>query len=174
MPFKDPEAQKAYLRDYYRANRAKHIERVTAWKAAHPDKVRESSRKWYETKGREYRAARREGIRAYQRAWDVAHPGAVSEANRVQRLRHKYGLTVAEYEAMLARQQGVCACCQKSETHRARNGEVSRLAVDHDHVTGSIRALLCHSCNTGIGSFYDDPTLLRAAAEYIEGFRLTG
>lgn len=171
MPFKDPEAKKAYLRSYYQANREKQVAAAKAWAKAHPEEKRALDRKWYATKGRAQRAERREEYNAYQRAYDAAHPEEVRAANRVQRMR-RYGLTVAEYEAMLAAQAGRCACCRKIETHRGRNGEVSRLAVDHDHVTGSVRALLCHSCNTGVGSFYDEPALLRAAAEYIELFRV--
>ena len=87
-------------------------------------------------------------------------------------MRLRYGLSVAEYDAMLSAQGSVCGLCHKAETHRSRNGEITRLAVDHDHATGSIRALLCHSCNVGIGSFYDDPELLIAAAEYVKRWRL--
>jgi hypothetical protein len=43
-----------------------------------------------------------------------------------------------------------------------------RYALDHDHQTGAIRGWLCVRCNTGIGSFGDNPELLRAAALYIE------
>jgi hypothetical protein len=39
--------------------------------------------------------------------------------------------------------------------------------VDHDHVTGAVRALLCHGCNIGIGLFRDDPGLLEDAASYL-------
>ena len=66
---------------------------------------------------------------------------------------------------------GLCAICGKAETHLSRKGEITRLAIDHDHVTGAIRALLCHACNVGIGTFGDDPDLLRAAASYIERAR---
>ena len=47
----------------------------------------------------------------------------------------------------------------------------SKLHADHDHATGRHRDLLCLSCNNGIGYFYDNPALLRAAADYIERHR---
>jgi hypothetical protein len=92
-----------------------------------------------------------------------------TDTTRPYRLKRHYGLTVAEYDAMLLQQDGKCAICRQPETSRSRNGEsIKLLAVDHDHVSGAPRALLCAFCNQGIGSFKDDPVRLRAAADYIE------
>ncbi len=48
-------------------------------------------------------------------------------------------------------------------------GRKRLLVVDHDHVTGSIRGILCARCNLGIGYFVDNPQLLKNAASYLEG-----
>ena len=66
------------------------------------------------------------------------------------------GVTVAEIEAIRA--TGKCAICGTAET----------LRVDHCHVSGSLRGLLCDSCNKGLGFFRDDPARLRAALRYLE------
>jgi len=69
---------------------------------------------------------------------------------------------------MLEAQGGVCKLCSKPETRvNPQTGGVSRLAVDHCHKTGVVRGLLCLDCNTGLGKFGDDPTLLLKAVEYL-------
>lgn len=75
------------------------------------------------------------------------------------RLRRDYGISLADYEAMLVAQDDRCAICGDSGR---------RLSVDHDHETGVVRGLLCPNCNLGLGHFQDRPDLLRAAVDYIE------
>lgn len=96
------------------------------------------------------------------------NPEFYKAVNRRKRLQ-KFGLTVEEYEEMLRRQGGVCALCKKPETyiHHASRKPAS-LSVDHCHITGKVRALLCANCNKGIGCFKDSPDLLIAAAAYVK------
>jgi hypothetical protein len=72
----------------------------------------------------------------------------------------RYGLTVADYDALLTEQNGACAIC-----HRPPIGK--RLAVDHCHTTGKVRGLLCSPCNVSLGQFDDDPRRLLEAAKYL-------
>ncbi len=77
-----------------------------------------------------------------------------------------YRITVDEYAVMFAAQNGLCAICKLPPSGK-RNSKSINLAVDHDHVTGKVRALLCQHCNVGIGGFKDNPALLRAAIDYL-------
>lgn len=72
----------------------------------------------------------------------------------------KYGLSVQKFEEMLEAQDHACGICRK------KFSAWSVPVVDHDHANGLVRGLLCRGCNTGLGSFGDDPTALCAAAEY--------
>ena len=80
-------------------------------------------------------------------------------------IRSKYGLTLADYDALLGSQGGGCAICGRTE----EPGQPGRpLPVDHDHKTGRIRGILCGLCNKAIGQMLDNPELLRRAARYLE------
>ena len=80
--------------------------------------------------------------------------------------RRKYGISLRQYQSMLKEQNGVCRICGTDDPkgHGSRNG---RFFVDHCHDIGSVRGLLCHHCNIGIGAFGDDPVKLSKAIEYL-------
>jgi hypothetical protein len=83
------------------------------------------------------------------------------------RIKLQYGLSLEQYEALLAYQGGGCAICGASEPGGSQPLGRTAWPVDHDHVTGRVRGLLCSRCNTGIGFFRDDPEVCRQAAEYL-------
>jgi len=80
-------------------------------------------------------------------------------------LKHTYGISIAAYELLIKAQGATCAICGKAATNKYK-----RLHVDHNHTTGEIRGLLCHGCNVAIGMVKENPTTLRAAADYLESF----
>jgi hypothetical protein len=81
---------------------------------------------------------------------------------RAKFLVAKYRLTENDYNALLQRQGGGCAICQKKPE------EGKHLHVDHDHITDAVRGLLCSGCNTGLGCFQDSTWALARAAAYLE------
>jgi hypothetical protein len=87
--------------------------------------------------------------------------------SHAQVLRQKYRLTTADYERMLERQQHACAICGEPETVLGRGGTPRRLAVDHDHRTGTVRQLLCHRCNLVTWAVEENPALLDAVRAYL-------
>ena len=90
-------------------------------------------------------------LRAQQKAWQ-----------RKSRLA-SYGLTEADYDLMWERQSGRCAICARD---LVRTGNKS-CSIDHCHLTGRVRGLLCRACNRGIGLLGDSPERLKDAIAYL-------
>ena len=77
------------------------------------------------------------------------------------RIKHKYGLTLKEFEDKAKQQNYACAICGKVDKDQP-------LCIDHCHETLKVRDLLCTTCNVGLGMFKENPNILLKALEYIE------
>lgn len=73
-------------------------------------------------------------------------------------IRSRYRLSLDQFELMLADQDGKCGICLD---------DVPVLNIDHCHVTGRVRGLLCMRCNLGLGQFRDSPELIQKALKYL-------
>jgi hypothetical protein len=71
--------------------------------------------------------------------------------------RSRYGLSEDEFARLQA--VGACPICQRSGVP---------MEVDHNHQTGEVRAILCSRCNSGLGLFCEDVTLMHRAITYLE------
>ena len=96
---------------------------------------------------------------AYQREWRSKN----REKRRNIELKHRFGITLEDYNNMFIQQEGKCKICKKHQTELK-----TTLHVDHDHTSGKVRGLLCKQCNFAIGYFQDDPQICRDAAIYLE------
>ena len=81
--------------------------------------------------------------------------------------RRKFGITLADYDAMLLSQDYKCAICL-TEDPRGHGQKNKRFHVDHDHATGEVRGLLCHDCNVGLGHFKDRTDIMKDAIHYLD------
>lgn len=101
----------------------------------------------------------------------VLNQNKVKHKERLEsRLRRSYGLSVEAFHEMLEKQKQCCAICETPFASFGKDEE-RNTHVDHDHVSGKVRGLLCPHCNRGIGSFKDNPQSLRRAALYLEPHR---
>ncbi len=85
---------------------------------------------------------------------------------REQNIRRKYGLSSDQYQSLLIEQDSKCTICGTKQEDFKR-----KLSVDHDHITGQIRGLLCFKCNSAIGLLNDDPELIKKAYKYIKSWK---
>ena len=97
----------------------------------------------------------------------------LQRSSRPAMLKHKYGLSIEQYDRMFLEQNGVCAICGNPPAPTGKPQQ-TRLHVDHDHQTGQIRGLLCRACNHGIGSLRDSTAILQSAISYLENASAPG
>lgn len=113
-----------------------------------------------------WRARRTELSRDYRQR----NPERTKRSYREMHLRKKYGITLAQYEAMVEAQGGGCAACGGPPTAHGV------LHVDHDHACCAgittcgqcVRGLLCSGCNVTLGNVKDSPGRLRLLIAYLE------
>lgn len=112
----------------------------------------------------------RQCLREATQRWRLRNIGLVKEQARLRNLRLRGIAKEDEYQELVRLQDGLCAVCRKEAP--LRHGE-RRLHIDHSHLTGERRGLLCQRCNLAIGHFQDSIDLLKAAIAYLEKWDAT-
>ncbi len=104
--------------------------------------------------------------RAKNYYWKNKHKRKPADPKKVKNrnLRRLYGISLSTYEKWFRKQDGCCAVCKRPQSDFNR-----ALAVDHNHVTGKIRGLLCGKCNRAIGAMMDSIWILKRAVKYLKG-----
>ena len=105
-------------------------------------------------------AKKRHGNREYYRSLRRKYYWSDPLKFKDRRMKHRYGIGMADYDRMFTVQHGLCAICGETSEHP--------LALDHDHQGGTVRELLCLECNRGIGAFAESPLRMLRAARYVE------
>lgn len=139
-------------------NRKYHREYNRRWRKAHLMERRE----YEKVKAREYRVTRKEETNALARKYYWQHREYVLNYGQLRRT----GVTREQKSAMLKAQDNLCAICFRFlSPSNLRHNDV---AVDHDHKTKKVRAILCSKCNTMIGLSEENIGTLINAAEYLK------
>lgn len=103
----------------------------------------------------------RDIMNARSKAWIEKNRDKYLLSKKKSVLKHKYGMSLEEYDTLLIKQESKCAICGDKE---------KLLAIDHCHKTGKIRGLLCHLCNRAIGMMKDDTLILERAITYLKKY----
>jgi len=93
--------------------------------------------------------------------------GARREKNRKNSLKQLYGMSVERYDELRKEQNYSCGICKIHESKAIRG----KLYVDHNHITGENRGLLCSKCNSALGFFLDSPEIMKRAIDFISRTR---
>lgn len=138
---------------------------------AHPEKVRASRKRYLQNRSprrvladkrlqKRWRAANPEKNAAYKVTFRQRDP----ERDLRFRLKHGFGMTVEQYRALGESQDWQCWICGCPPPTK---GRYRRLSVDHSHITGNVRGLLCVKCNSALGLLGDSVIRLEKAVEYL-------
>lgn len=92
--------------------------------------------------------------------------------NRNTKLKKAFGVGGESYNKMLEDQNYSCFICSISiedyiQKHIKKKSARKHFDIDHCHITGKVRGLLCHSCNVGIGFLQSNPQFMERAASYL-------
>jgi hypothetical protein len=135
-----------------------------------PEKSKTATKNWriqnpgYDQK---WRNENREKLNEYQRQWRLDNQEKVRLSNKNSHLKRTFGITLEEYNEIFKQQNHKCAACGNDNP-----GRKTGWALDHDHITGKIRAILCNQCNTTLGNVKDDPKILQMLINYLGRFQL--
>lgn len=86
---------------------------------------------------------------------------------RDDNLRQRYGISVADYEEMIERQDGKCPVCLLPLNEETELRDNRRHPVDHCHSCGQVRGVTCNQCNLIIGWASDERERFLSAADYV-------
>ncbi len=102
------------------------------------------------------------------RTWALKHTGrtikkpVAYDTARGYILKHRYKMSLADYADLLDSQRGLCAVCGREASEMTYH-----LHVDHDHITGKVRGLLCAPCDVYLGYIKDNPEIANNLEVYI-------
>lgn len=123
---------------------------LTAWKLKNRDKLLKQGRESYQ---RNIHNRRKFSRKFY---W-------TNREKELDRIRFKkYGINGDEFRVLVEKQKGKCPICEKTDK--------KNLSVDHCHITGKIRGIICNKCNMALGNVEDSPKILKALANYLEKY----
>lgn len=155
---KDPERFKQRQREAQKRYNEKHKEELAERRRVHRANNLEAER----ARGREEYARNREARAEAARRWKAKNREKFLAGSRVNNLK-RYGLTPETRNALFVAQGSVCAACGSPDPKGIRGWH-----VDHDHVTGKVRGIVCLYCNVALGKVQDSVERLQRLIVYLE------
>lgn len=151
--YKEPEL----IEKEYPSKRDRQLDRMSSWYKANKEEVLKEQREKYQEDSTEILRRNRE----YKEKTDYDRVN--KEKRRDTHLRRTYGMSAKDYDDLFELQEGKCFICERHQSEFE-----SRLCVDHDHVTGEVRGLLCNNCNHRVLGRHRDPKVFRRIVIYLE------
>jgi hypothetical protein len=149
------EEKNAYMKAWYQKNKEKVKGWTKRYKKANPKKVQQ----W----NKEHDARRPDLVKGRQARNHKRHYAERKDKIKERQLQYLYSMSLEEYNQRVIDQNSLCAICKQTSD--------KRLCVDHDHVTGKIRSLLCSSCNLVLGQIENKRELVPIMLQYLDNYK---
>lgn len=157
---KSKEERKEYEKQWRIANKEKRKEYDKRHYIKHKKECNERSRKY----NKEHYDANKEELKQYQKEYRANDDNKIKIKEYLKKYHiKKHGITPEQRIEMFNMQEGKCKICGKHQSELKR-----QLLIDHNHITGKVRGLLCNNCNIMIGMSNDNSERLRIAADYLD------
>lgn len=152
------------------------------WRESHKEEIKIKHKSYYERNWETLQKKRRQYIKTHKaelKAYRDTHKEQIKEwklnnkerwkaykkqYSRFYYLMKTYNITPEEYSQLEEQQNGKCAICGGG----VEDSNDVYLCVDHNHITGKIRGLLCRECNLGLGNFKESIEILQKAVQYMQ------
>lgn len=136
--------------------------RVNQYVSKHPDQIKAYKKQYYEKNALKISEKSRQDYEQWKEEDPVEYEKMCTQ-NRRAHLKNKYGITEAVFNLLLLKQChkcAICGCVLKNDN--SKKGRV----VDHDHITGKVRGLLCRDCNRMLIAI-ETPEFVEKAQQYL-------
>jgi hypothetical protein len=155
-------------KQYHIKNRDRDIKRCKNYDANHKeqkiitDKLRyDKNRVQILKQKKQYSMKHKEKIKAYQKQHKTTD--GYKKQSKHWHLKTNYNIGLDDYNDLFNAQEGCCIICDVHQSNLKKP-----LFVDHDHVTGKVRGLLCSACNSLLGYAHDNISILESAIKYLK------
>ena len=110
-----------------------------------------------------YKRACKSCLREEQRIFRASRP----DYHHAHNLKQRYGISVDEYQTIIANQNFACAICTVEISDAVEYKAGRSVVVDHNHETGEVRGILCSKCNLVLGHARESTEILYRAIVYL-------
>lgn len=137
---------KEQRKEYYLKNKEKLKEYSRKYNLKNKEQAKKHSKKYYLNHKKE------------RKKWNFKN----KEKFKEYYLKHRYNITLDQLKQMFISQNGVCAICKEKFANR------KAMHIDHNHVNGKVRALLCPPCNYAVGNVRENIEYAKSLVEYLQ------
>jgi hypothetical protein len=149
-----------YMKEWRRKNKDRINQKTREVRAANRDEWNKKQLERY------YNNKNKEKNKSYYQINKEQIQQIKQKLKRTQKNNHLlrfYNITIEQYEQMLYEQDNKCYICEEL----AEDTRKKSLNVDHDHITGKVRKLLCGNCNTSLGLAKENEVILQKMINYL-------